>query len=66
LPNGDGFSVRIELGTDAQDEMAVFETYHPRLKVFEDSIQCSGMFTGLEWRDFVIPEEVKKNKAPGY
>ena len=66
LPNGDGFNVRIELGTDAQDEMAVFETYHPTLRVFEDSIRQSGMFTGLEWRDFVIPEEVKKNKAPGY
>ena len=61
-----GFKVRIELGTAAQDEVAAFDTFHPRLEVFQESCKQSKMFTGLEWNDFVIPDEVKMHRPPGY
>lgn len=59
MPNGDGYFLRIELGTDAHKQKACFDCYHPSLKVFEQACHDSGMFERPEWRDFVIPEEVK-------
>ena len=61
-----GLKVRLELGTAAQDEVAAFDTFHPRLEVFQESCRRSNMFTGLEWSDFVIPDELKKDRPPGY
>lgn len=66
MPNGDGYKVRTELHLVAEEEVASFENYHLSLRIFEESCQASGMFTGLEWRDFILPEDVKMKFPEGY
>lgn len=67
LPNGDGYKMWIELGLpEAGHNIAAFETYQPTLKVFQKSNEKSGLFDGLLWRDFVIPESVKQGRPVGF
>lgn len=71
MPSGDGYKIRIELNmaakeNEAQHKVPSFEDYHLCLRVFEESCKASGMFGDLEWRDFIIPEEVKMRYTKGY
>lgn len=67
MPNGDGFLINVELGTEAHKVKASFDCYHLSLKVFEQACHDSGVFENPEWRDFVIPEHAKNGSfGKGY
>lgn len=66
MPNGTGYKVRTILTCEGIEGAASFENYHLRLKVFEEACEVAGMFEGVEWRDFVVPDDAKKGKPVGY
>lgn len=66
MPNGDGYKTRINLDLVVQDEMPYFENYYLCMKVFEQSYKASGVFNGLEWREFFVPQEMKERYPAGY
>lgn len=59
MPNGDGYLINVELGTEAHKVKTSFDCYHLSLKVFEQACHDSAVFEEPEWRDFVIPDQVK-------
>ncbi|KAJ4422331.1 hypothetical protein N0V82_002985 [Gnomoniopsis sp. IMI 355080] len=59
MPNGDGYLIRVELGTEVHKLKACFDCYHLSLKIFEQACHDSEMFERPEWKDFVIPGQVK-------
>lgn len=56
-----GYKVRSRLGVSAQcHELASFENFHVRKDVLEDSLERTGLFEGLEWADWVVSSELRK------
>lgn len=69
MPNDDGFKVKIELGSPEQcDNVAAFDCYYLCNRVYEDGCEGSGLFDGLEWRDFSVPvsERQRKQRSIGF
>ena len=67
MPNGDGYKVLTKLGLREEGhEIAKFECYYLRVAIFQQACKDSGMFEGLEWKAFVVPEGAKKGKPVGY
>lgn len=66
MPNGDGYLIQVELGTEAHKTKVIFECYMLTLKVLEQACKDSGVFEGLECKNFVIPEHVKAAYETGY
>lgn len=66
MPNGDGYHVRVELGTEAHKVKACFDCYYLSLKIFEQACCDSGAFERPEWRDFVLPDHVKSAHEKGH
>lgn len=66
MPNGDGYYIHVELGTEAHKVKTCFDCYHLSLKVFEQACHDSGMFERPEWRDFVMPGHVRDAYEKGH
>lgn len=63
MPNDDGFKVKLELGfPERGDDVATFDCFYLCNRVYEDGISRSGLFEGLEWRDFLVPGSERQNK----
>lgn len=65
MPNGDGYYIRMELGTEAYTK-ASFNCHHLSLKVYEQACEDSGTFERPEWMDFVIPGNIKDAHGTGH
>ncbi|CAN8106475.1 unnamed protein product [Discula destructiva] len=66
MPDGDGYFIRAELGTDAHTVKAGFDCYSLSLRVYQQAWQDAGMFESMEIQDFVLPGLVKNAYAKGH
>ncbi|KAK5713608.1 hypothetical protein LTR15_011308 [Elasticomyces elasticus] len=65
--SGDGYRVLVELGLQNEGhQTASFECYYLQNTAFEKACKDSGMFNGLEWRGYVVPDSAKKGRPVGY
>ncbi|KAK3636396.1 hypothetical protein LTR56_014183 [Elasticomyces elasticus] len=65
--SGDGYRVLVELGLRNEGHrIASFECCYLQNTAFEKACKDSGMFNGLEWREFVVPHSAKKGRPVGY
>lgn len=56
-----GYKVQTELGISAQGhEIASFENFYNRKDVIEDALSRTGLFESLEWADWVVSPELRK------